>query len=428
MEGSRMSISRILGFGAVTLWLGTVAMAGPAEGQTTKGTCMSYREARDFLACHTQLLELTNDRGARVAVCPEWQGRVMTSTCAGLDGPSFGFINREFIERGQLNPQFNNYGAEDRMWLSPEGGPFSLWFKPGERQTLDNWHTPPALNEGPFVLTSKWGEPYYRLARRMQFQNASATAFDLAATRDVRLLGPADLSQIFGQTAASLVAAPGVKMVAYETVNTITNQGPAMTKEKGLVSIWMLGMLNSSPETVVIVPYRAGDEAQLGPVVKSDYFGPIPADRLKITPEAILFRADANYRSKLGTSQKRAKNVLGSIDFAAGALTLVQFTMPENPTQHDYMNNMWELPQARPYVGDVANSYNDGSPAPGKKGLGAFYEVESLSPAQALKPGESLTHHHRTLHIQADPATLARLAKDILGVDLAAVRRQMLPR
>ena len=75
---------------------------------------------------------MTDDAGARVAIAPEWQGRVMTSTCAGLEGPSFGFVNRDFIEAGKTDPHFNNYGAEDRLWLSPEGGQFSLLFKPGE--------------------------------------------------------------------------------------------------------------------------------------------------------------------------------------------------------------------------------------------------------------------------------------------------------
>jgi hypothetical protein len=81
-----------------------------------------------------------------------------------------------------------------------------------------------------------------------------------------------------------------------------------------------------------------------------------------------------------------------------------------------------------PYLGDVANSYNDGPPEPGAKGLGAFYEIESLSPALALETGRSLTHHHRTLHIRANQATLAKLAKRILGVELETVRREMLPR
>ncbi len=388
---------------------------------------MSYGQVADFLARHTRVFELTGGEGARVAICPEWQGRVMTSTCGGRQGPSFGFVNRAFIEAGKLDPRLNNFGAEDRMWLSPEGGPFSLWFKPGARQTLENWYTPPALNEGPFEAASQPDGRSCRLVKRMKLRNASGTRFDLSVTREVRLLCDDDLAGLFGQAAAKIISGRGVKNVGYETVNTITNRGEPMTKEKGLVSIWMLGMLNASPETVVIVPYRPGDESRLGPPARSDYFGKVPPERLKITGDAILLLADGDFRAKIGTSQKRARNVLGSVDFRAGVLTLVRFTMPEDPSRHDYMNNMWELPQAEPYAGDVANSYNDGPPEPGQKGLGAFYEIESLSPAVALKTGESLTHRHRTVHVQCDPAMLGKLAKEVLGVNLEAVRKEMFP-
>jgi hypothetical protein len=293
---------------------------------------------------------------------------------------------------------------------------------------FSNWFTPPAMNEGAFDVVSTPGESVIRMTRRMRLGNASGTQFDLGVQRDVRLLSPADLLVLFGESAARVINRPTVKMIGYETVNTITNQGEPMTKEKGLVSIWMLGMMNSAPQTVIMVPYKPGPESELGPVVKSDYFGSVPADRLKVTPEAILFRADGNYRAKIGTSQKRAKNVLGSIDFAGGVMTLVQFTMPDDPTHHDYMNNMWVLPQPQPYVGDVANSYNDGPIGPGQPGLGPFYEIESLSPAVALKTGQALSHHHRTVHIQADMEVLTRLAQEILGVDLAKVRSEMLPK
>ncbi len=74
----------------------------------------------------------------------------------------------------------------------------------------------------------------------------------------------------------------------------------------------------------------------------------------------------------------------------------------------------------------MANSYNDGPPEPGTAAMGAFYEIESLSPARPLATGESLTHRHRTLHIQADAATLAKLARKTLGVELDAVRKEML--
>ena len=405
-----------------------LAIAGSLSGNTiSKGDEMSYREVRDFLVRHTKVVELGNGEGGLVAICPDWQGRVMTSTCDGEDGPSFGFVNHKFIEAGQLDPRFNNYGAEDRMWLSPEGGQFSLWFKPGAGQSLENWYTAPALNEGGYKIVSGPKEPYYRLSRRMKFQNASATQFDLSVTRDVRLLNRNDLSESFGPQAAELMTAGNVKMVGYETINTIANQGPPMTREKGLVSIWILGMFNAGDKTVVIVPYKPGSREEFGPAVKSDYFGEVPPERLKITPEAILMLADGKFRAKIGTSQRRAGNLLGSIDFISGVLTLVHFSMPDDPCQCDYMNNMWELPQAEPYVGDVANSYNDGPPEPGKEGLGAFYEIESLSPAAALDTGQSLEHHHRTLHVKADAGTLARLAKETLGVDLQSVREQIFP-
>ena len=103
-------------------------------------------------------------------------------------------------------------------------------------------------------------------------------------------------------------------------------------------------------------------------------------------------------------------------------LTLVSFAMPADPAEHDYLNNMWQVPQAQPYRGDVANAYNDGPNDLGKQ-MGAFYEIESISPAPVLKTGESLVHRHRTIHIQADAETLSKLAKEILGVDLDAVRK-----
>ena len=114
----------------------------------TKGKPMTYAETVAFLKKHTKVVELT-DGNARVAICPEWQGRVMTSTCGGPNGQSFGFVNDEFINAGKPNLNFNNYGGEERLWLSPEGGQFSLWFAPGKlgaEQNLDSWLTPPAFN------------------------------------------------------------------------------------------------------------------------------------------------------------------------------------------------------------------------------------------------------------------------------------------
>ncbi|MEN6405994.1 MAG: DUF6786 family protein [Thermoguttaceae bacterium] len=397
----------------------------PAWGAPPEAALQTYGKVKEYLSQHTSVVELTNKDGARVAICPAWQGRVMTSTYSDPDGPSFGFVYREFIDAGKENLHFNNYGGEDRLWLSPEGGPFSLWFAQGEEQNLDHWFTPPAFNAEPFAVAPGADASKCRMTTRMKLQNTAGTKFDLAVARDVRLLGQADLALMLGEKAARVLQEQGVKTVAYETVNTITNQGPPMTKQNGLVSMWILSMLNAGPKTAIVVPYRDGGNAELGPVVRSDYFGAVPPDRLKITPEAILLAADAQYRSKIGVSPKRAKNVIAAVDFQANVLTLGRFSLPEDPTKVDYMNNLWGANQTDPYSGDAVNAYNDGSPAPGKKGLGPFCEIESLSPAMPLATNQSLTHRHCTIHIQASPAILARIAQQVLGVDLEKVRQEM---
>jgi hypothetical protein len=198
-----------------------------------------------------------------------------------------------------------------------------------------------------------------------------------------------------------------------------------MKRDNGLISIWILGQFPAGEQTVIVVPYRAGDEKELGPVVTSDYFGVVPPERLKVTPTAILYRGDGLFRSKIGVPPKRAKPFAGSIDFRTGVLTLIHFSMPPDSAAHLYINNTWKVPQAEPFAGDVFNSYNDGPPVPDAKALGSFYELETLSPAVELPRGGTLSHGHSTFHVQGDLAALAPLAKAALGVDLEEARKMV---
>jgi hypothetical protein len=377
----------------------------------------TYGQARDYLVAHTEVVELTGEAGERVAICPEYQGRVMTSTTGDLQGRSFGWINRAFIDKGEKDKHFNNYGGEDRLWLGPEGGPYSLWFAPGVEQNVDNWFTPAALNDGAFKIVSTQQEPNYRLSRQMQFTNAARTVFNLEVSREIRLQKAHHFGELFGADAQSALSGGKLKLVGFQTINSVTNRGTAMNRDKGLVSIWSLGQFPAGARTLVILPYKAGDAAQLGPIVTSDYFGEIPEDRLRVNSQAIWFLVDGRYRSKIGVSQARAKNVAGAIDLAQGVLTLVHFSMPGEPTEFSYVNNLWGK-QDEPYQGDVANSYNDGPAAPGRPALGSFFEIESLSPAAQLPTGKSISHTQSTFHIEGDAVSLARVAKAALGVDV----------
>jgi len=208
--------------------------------------------------------------------------------------------------------------------------------------------------------------------------------------------------------------------VAYETDNKITNAGKhAWKKETGLLSIWILGMFNPSPSTTIVAPIKAGPESELGVKVTSDYFGVIPPERLVVKDNVIFLAADGKYRSKIGINPKRSKAILGSYDAENKILTLVQFTQPAGVT--DYVNSLWKL-QDNPFAGDAANSYNDGPPTPGAKPLGPFYELESSSPAAALAPGHSLSHVHRTIHLNGPESSLDSVARSVLGVSLDEIK------
>jgi hypothetical protein len=366
-----------------------------------------------FLKKHADVIVLSQG-DARVAVTPRYQGRVMTSAAHGESGASYGWINYDLVARGKRQPHINVFGGEDRIWLGPEGGQFSIFFKQDDPFDLEHWETPAPIDWGGWDLLSQ-NDREARFGKKFAVTNFSNTRFDVAAERTVRILSMADISKVLGTTVPH-----GLAGVGYTTENRITNAGATpWTKDGGLLSIWILGMFRPSPTTTIVIPFKPGTEAQLGPVVNDAYFGKVPGDRLKIDPKGVLFfRGDGQYRSKIGIPPLRARDVAGSYDAAAGVLTVVKFTLPEGAA--DYVNSMWEI-QAEPFKGDVANSYNDGPPAPGKPPMGPFYELESSSPAAALAPKASLMHRHTTVHLQGTRATLDPIARAVFGVGLDAI-------
>lgn len=375
----------------------------------------SFGKDLGFLRRHTEVVVLSGESGqAQVAVAPQWQGRVMTSTAGGLDGTSFGWVNRQLIESRQVQPHINVFGGEDRFWLGPEGGQFSLFFSKGASFDLDHWFTPASLDTEPFQVLSQTAQSVV-CGRNIQLANHSGTRFTLDVNREVRLLQSVRALGSLGVSVPS-----GLKAVAFESVNTVKNTGPVpWQKDSGLVSLWILGMFNASPDTTIVLPFEKGDEAVRGPVVNDAYFGKVPADRLIVGDGVVFFRGDAAFRSKIGLPPRRAKSLMGSYDANSRTLTLVHFTLPAGAV--DYVNSMWEI-QKNPFGGDVSNSYNDGAPKPGAKGLGRFFELESSSPALALQPGASATHVHQTFHLQGSEAQLDAIARVALGTGLEQIK------
>lgn len=365
-----------------------------------------------FLQEHGQNpIVLRNETGARVVVSPEYQGRVMTSTMDGDSGYSCGWINYKLIRSGRITPHINAYGGEDRFWLGPEGGQFSIYFPRGAAFTFENWQVPAVFDTEPWTITGNDGSREVRLEARFAPLDWSGNRKQIRLERAVRLLSAEELARELGTG----TIASALRAVGYTTANKVINAGTgSWTRETGVVSIWMLGMFKPSPETVIVIPFNRNAE---GPVVKDDYFGKIPSDRLKVIPEkgVLYFRADGDERGKIGLNHARATGFLGSYDAAHHLLTIVKYT--PGPADAEYVNAAWEI-QKEPFAGDTVNAYNDGIPGPGLEKMGPFYELESSSPAAFLEPGASLTHHHSTFHFSGPEEELDRIAGATLGVSL----------
>jgi len=367
----------------------------------------------DFLRGHDSVIVLQNDQGkAQVIVSAKYQAKVFTSTADGLKGQSFGWIHYKAFT-GPADAHMNAYGGENRIWLGPEGGKYSLFFPKGAAMEFAKWKTPAAFDTEAWKVT-KQGATSVSMQKDMQLVNYVGTALSLSVTRDITILGRSEIDDMLQSRDTTL------SVVGYGTANTVTNTGKeAWTEKTGMPCIWMLDMFNPSPSTVIIIPHKAvkagagaGDK-----VATTDYFGEIPSDRIRIDTGMLFFKADGKSRGKLGIHPHFAISRAGSYDAQNKVLTLTIFDVDSSGK---YLNQEWKTTKP-PFSGDAVNAYNDGPLADGSQ-MGPFYELESVSPAAFLKPGQSLSHQHMVFHFTGDEGALDKVARQWLGVGLDKVK------
>ncbi len=343
----------------------------------------------------------------RLAVSRAFQGRVMFASWGGPNAPAIGWVNHDLVGKPEdTDAQFNNYGGAERFWLGPEGGQFALYFKQGAKQELSNWFVPKGFNAGPFIEVKSSANAIDLAVLEMKIENASGTQFTTPVSRSIQMILQRDVEKITGPLSSD------IQWVAYYSNNKIRNDGmKPWTPETGTIGLWILDMFEAGPNTWVVAPYNT---AGSGPIVKDDYFGKVPADRLRQVKDkpVLLFKADGKLRSKIGLGPTRATGVIGSIDLDRNIVIIVSFKLP--PDEKRYVNNAWEVPQVDPYAGDVIQSYNDG-------GAG-FYEVETSSPAAFLKPGEIQGHVVHNVYLTGPPDQLNDIVQKVFGLSLADIR------
>ena len=223
---------------------------------------MSYHDALNYLVQKTSVIELCDQLGGRVAVCPDWNGRVLTSTNGGLEGESFGCINVQAID----HEHSEDFGGEDQWTISPLIYSF----------VVEHTH------ENRIVLQ-----------RTLPMADTNGTPVEFHLTRTISLLSRKQAGEMFGDAIADALQQSDVAVVGFHTENTVR------TQEKANVACRQRGMFNASPHTTVIVPEPSVNFASEPFSVDVDYLGGAPHGRIRHLSKTLLIRADGQKRCQV---------------------------------------------------------------------------------------------------------------------------------
>ena len=201
-----------------------------------------------------------------------------------------------------------------------------------------------------------------------------------------------------------------VAYVAFEAETVVENySNDTFDPDSGLIAIWELGCMNTSPENVVIIPLNS-DSATI-----TEYFTPL-GKRGLIRDKTLFYRADAGGINKIGILPADTRPLMGSYDPSRGLLSVVTFSF--YPQDSLYVNSQPE--NTTPYEGDVINIFN-GEVVPEINRDIPFFEFESSSSAGILHSGDQLYHRQTTFHFEGSPAELNPIAEGVFGLRLEQI-------
>jgi len=371
----------------------------------------------------SELVELLKDTGhapatlvgrrveLQVVCAPTLVGRVMSCTFDALRSDALGWIGVEAIQRGAVNPVFNNFGGEERIWFGPEGTQFGLHFA-DKTQTFAAYRVQPAMSSLPYTLIRQSPQrDFLVMHSRVELSNLLGTNFTLDVERTVRLV---EVSPYH------LGVDGSIETVGFQSETLITNIGSrSIGPETGFLSCWTPGIHPNGAGRFVVMPFRAAEPREMGEPVLRDYFknfclgGQFPAERWWVGHDHAVLRSDGTCRVKVSLSPKRALNRIGSISVDGTELIINDFDLyPELP----YVAAFWrEVSPEGVLQGEAVSSYIDGPDEKGNR-AGDFYELETLSPALQLKPGESLAHRNRLVHLRGRSDHIDVIAQRFLNV------------
>src|SRR5688572_17951714 len=166
--------------------LATIASAlGCSLPGDSTGEDGSFEEIARKIRQRGDSIILQGDGGSRVLVSPHLQGRIMTLRVGAVE--STGLVNLDAIEKGEVDPHFNNFGGVDRFWIYPEAGQFGLYFPPGAELTRSTWKVPPDFDTGILPVLSRNADRV-AMAKDMEVTNYTGNRFKVHVEREVGVL------------------------------------------------------------------------------------------------------------------------------------------------------------------------------------------------------------------------------------------------
>ena len=333
---------------------------------------MSYHDALNYLAQKTSVIELYNQFGGRVAVCPEWNGRIVTSTCEGLEGDSFGFANVQAMDTGR----FEDFGGEDQWTISPLIHSFVVEYIKEQKAVLQRTLSMPDANGAP-------------------------TEFHLSRT--ISLLNPHNIGTLFDDSVAESLDRDNVSVVCFHTENTVWAREPVWVASR------QRGMFNASPHRCIIVSTPPANEFEPDPFPSIiDYLGNSPHSRIRHLEQAMLIRADGQKGCRVTIPFSHSPPIFGAVELRLGSLTLWTFDVPGDSEEDEIL------------------IYNSGYAHGSKLDWATYYETNCFSAAQNVQPEQLLTYCQGTLHLNAENKILGEIIREVFGVTLEEITQKML--
>ena len=170
----------------------------------------------------------------------------------------------------------NAFGGEDRLWLGPEGGQYSIFFRKGDPFDLEHWQTPPLIDSEPWPVAEQ-GPRHVVFRREGRLVNYSGTTFELPAS-----IEPSGSWSATARHGCSACRSRRSSSWSPSSPRT-SSSTPAWPPGRSRAACCRSGSWECSSRRRARpwwFPYREGPESELGPVVNDAYFGKVPADRL----------------------------------------------------------------------------------------------------------------------------------------------------